>query len=132
MNKFKIIIILFIAFLTSGCSKAYIVMKSVPLTPANAEYQEHRFTAGERIYYAVVKSNDFKDDVVRVQIMKKNPKISTLGYSIVWAKDIPIDNTERYFTDYITISKGGLYLMRVFELRRTDKALAAYDFWVSE
>lgn len=132
MNRLKIIAVLLLAILTSGCSKAYITMKSVPLTPANAEYQEHRFPAGHRVYYGVIKSKDFKDDVVRVQIMKKDEKLSTMGYSIVWAKDIPIDPTERYFTDYFTLPKRGLYLMRVFELRRTDKALAAYDFWITE
>ena len=118
--------------LTSGCTKAFILMKSAPITPQNAENYEQRFKTGQRIYYAIIKQKDFKDDVIRVQIMKKNDKIETLGYSIVWAKDIEIDPSKRYYSNYFTISKGGLYLMRIFELRRTDKALAAYDFWVSE
>ena len=130
MNKLKIIFILFIALLTSGCSKAFILMKSEPLTPLNAKNYEQRFSVGQRIYYAVINPKNFKDDVIRVQIMKKNTKVETLGYSIVWAKDIEIDPSEKYFTDYFTITQGGLYLMRIFELRRTDKAIAAYDFWV--
>jgi len=132
MNKLKIILILLMVMLTSGCTKAFILMKSVPITPQNAENYEQRFKTGQRIYYAIIKQKDFKDDVIRVQIMKKNDKIETLGYSIVWAKDIEIDPSKRYYSNYFTISKGGLYLMRIFELRRTDKALAAYDFWVSE
>lgn len=117
--------------LMCGCSKAFILMKSEPLTPQNADSFEQRFTTGQRIYYALIMPKDFKDDVIRVQIMKKNTSVETMGYSIVWAKDIEIDSSSRYFTDYFTVTKSGLYLMRIFELRRTDKAIAAYDFWVN-
>jgi len=132
MNKLKIIFILLTVMFTSGCSKAFILMKSEPLTPLNAQYFEQRFTKGQRIYYAIINPKDFKDDVLRVQILKTNTKVDTQGYSIVWAKDVEIDPSARYFTDYFTITQSGLYLMRIFELRRTDKALTAYDFWVSE
>lgn len=97
-------------------------MKSVPLTSDNAQFYEQRFEKGQRIYYAIVKPDGFKDDAIKIEIIKKNTKVSNFGYSIAYADNLPIDNTKNYYRDFF---------FQVFELRRPDKCLARYDFWVN-
>ena len=106
-------------------------MKSVPLTSDNAQFYEQRFEKGQRIYYAIVKPDGFKDDAIKIEIIKKNTKVSNFGYSIAYADNLPIDNTKNYYRDYFVMNSSGLYFMQVFELRRPDKCLARYDFCVN-
>lgn len=129
------IIFLFFIFLTvlvsSGCgTKAFIVMKSEPLTPQNAQYGEMYFQKWQRIYYVVVSQNGFKDDAIKIEIVKVSDKVPTMGYSIQYAQDLPIDKTKQYYTNYFTLSSSGAYVMQVFELRRPDKCIARYNFRV--
>lgn len=124
-------VIIFSTVLLSGCSgKAFILMKSEPLTSDNAKYFEQSFQKGQRIYYAIVKPKGFKDDAIKIEIVKKNVKTPTLGYSMEYAQNLQIDKSKKYYTNYFTINSSGLFFMQVFELRRPDKCLARYDFWV--
>lgn len=129
----KLIALIFISsmFFLSGCGKkSFILMKSEPLTQENARYFEQKFQKGQRIYYAVIKPDGFKDDAIKIEIVKKNTSTPTLGYSMEYAQNIHIDNSKNYYTDYFTIHNSGLFFMQVFELRRPDKCIARYDFWV--
>ncbi len=132
MKRLFLTILTLSLFVLTGCSdKAFILMKSVPLTSDNAQFYEQRFEKGQRIYYAIVKPDGFKDDAIKIEIIKKNTKVSNFGYSIAYADNLPIDNTKNYYRDYFVMNSSGLYFMQVFELRRPDKCLARYDFWVN-
>lgn len=131
----KKIILSFIVFVitlvSSGCgTKAFIIMKSEPVTVKNAQYFEQYFQTNQRIYYALVAQEGFKDEAIKIEIVKVSDKVPTMGYSIQYAQDLPIDKTKKYYTNYFTLSTGGAYVMQVFELRRPDKCIARYSFRV--
>ncbi len=131
MKKFLLIIVVICSIFLTGCTeKPYIIMKSQPITVGNAKYFEQRFQKNERIYYCVVKPNGFKDEAIKIEIIKKSTKTPTLGYSMAYAQNIAIDKTKKYYTNYFTLPGSGLYFMQVFELRRPEKCIARYDFWV--
>ncbi len=131
MKKLLVIFLFLSSILLSGCSKRpFILMNSRPVTTQNAQYFEQRFQKGQRIYYAVIKPKGFKDDAIKIEIVKKSTKTPTYGYSMEYAQNLSIDKTKKYYTNYFTINNSGLYFMQVFELRRPDKCFARYDFWV--
>lgn len=132
MKKLILSFLIFtIALVSSGCgTKAFILMKSEPLTAQNAQQYEQYFEVGQRIYYAIVAPNGFKDSAVKIEIVKVSDKVPSMGYSIQYAQDLAIDNTKKYYTNYFTLSTGGAYVMQVFELRRPDKCIARYGFRV--
>lgn len=132
MKKFFILtLILFSAIFMTGCSDdAVIMLKSEPFNSQNYLEYEHRFKANQRIYYAVLSNKGFKDTALKIQVFSKNTKAPSLGYSYKYGINVPIDNTKKYYTDYIVMTGPGLYIMQVFELGRPDKCLARQDFWV--
>ncbi|MCR5260228.1 MAG: hypothetical protein K6C94_00135 [Candidatus Gastranaerophilales bacterium] len=132
MKKILLTFLIFtIALVSTGCgTKAFILMKSEPLTTKNARQYEQYFSVGQRIYYAVVAPKGFKDSAIKIEIVKVSDKVPTMGYSIQYAQDLAIDTTKKYYTNYFTLSTGGAYVMQVFELRRPDKCIARYDFRV--
>ena len=131
MKKFFLLIIFASCLLLTGCgNKSFILMKSEPFTAQNAQYTEQTFSQGERIYFAVVNPSGFKDDAVKIEIIEKNEKTGSMGYSIKYAKDRQIENSEKYFTDYFVLRSSGFFIMQVFELRRPDKCLARCYFRV--
>ena len=117
-------------FLTGCGKKPFILMKSTPLTAQTAKYFEQNFQRGQRVYYAIIKPSGFKDDAIKIQIIKKSDTVPTYGYSMEYAQDIAIDNSKKYYTSYFVPNNSGLFFMQVFELRRPDKCLARYDFRV--
>lgn len=134
MKKILLIFLLFLisTILFCGCSsnKPFILMKSQPVTADNAKYFEQNFKKGQRVYYAIVKPNGFNDDAIKIEIVKKNTSTPTLGYSMEYAQNLSIDKTKKYYTNYFVPNNSGLFFMQVFELRRPDKCIARYDFWV--
>lgn len=131
MRKIFVLLIFVSCFLLTGCgNKSFILMKSEPLTSENAQYFEQYFQKGQRIYYAIVKPDGFKDDAIKIEIVRKNDKSPSMGYSIQYAQDLPIDKSKDYYTNYFMLHTSGLFFMQVFELRRPDKCIARYDFRV--
>ncbi|MBQ2645539.1 hypothetical protein IJG14_08230 [bacterium] len=132
MKKFIYLFLLFIIVLvSSGCgTNTFIVLKSEPITEKNGQYYEQNFSKGQRIYYAIIKPKGFKDDAIKIEIVKKNDKVPTMGYSMQYAQNLAIDKSKKYYTNYFTISSSGFFFIQVFELRRPDKCLARYSFRV--
>lgn len=132
MKKFILILTIFaITLVSCGCgTKAFVLMKSEPLTQQNAQYYEQSFEKFQRIYYAVVAPHGFKDEAIKIEIVKVSDKVPSMGYSIQYAQNLAIDNTKKYYTNYFTLSSSGAYVMQVFELRRPDKCIARYGFRV--
>ena len=128
---FLLLLPILMTLMFSGCgNNSFIIMKSVPLTQQNAVDYEQNFEKYQRIYYAVVNPQGFKDDAIKIEIIKKSDKTDTYGLSMQYAQDLPIDNSKNYYTNYFTVSTAGLYFMQVLELRRPDKCLARYWFRV--
>ncbi len=131
MKKSLSFVIILLMFLLTGCGqKPFIIMKSEPVTAQNALYPEQTYHKGERIYFVLVNPKGFKDDALKIEIVKKNDKVPTMGYSIHYAKDVRINKDNEAYADYFVLHSSGWYFMQVFELRRPDKCLARYDFQV--
>lgn len=132
MRKILIIILFFSSVLLTGCGdeRAFILMKSEPLTASNAKYYEQTFLQNQRIYYAIVNPKGFKDNTIKIEIIKKNTKVNIGGLSIQYAQNLPINKDKKYYRNYFTISSSGQYFMQVFEIRKPQTCIARYDFRV--
>ena len=117
-------------FLLTGCSAPFILMKSVPFTAENANVYEQNFETGSRIYYAIVVPEKFRDDTLRVQVLKQDDKVPFLGYSMERAETVVVDRSKNYYTDYFVINADGYYIMQVFYIGNTVSPIARYDFRV--
>ena len=103
MKKFLFLVgILFSTIFMTGCSdNAVIMLKSEPFNSQNYMEYEHDFQANQRIYYAVMSPRGFKDTALKIEIFTKNTKAPSLGYSYKYGINVPIDNTKKYYTDYM-------------------------------
>lgn len=132
MKKFYALILLFCVLLLSGCDrrKPVIVLNSKVLTKENVNEMPRRFPAGKPLYYAVLTPKEFKDDVLRIQVMKKDEKTAYWGYSISYSVNALVDNSRQYCKGYFVPYEKGYFIMRAFEMRDLEKAAATIDFWV--
>lgn len=88
------------------------------------------FRAHERVYYTLLNPKGFRDDYIRVQIIKKEEKTDHWGYKIYWSKDFHIDASEKEFSSYFVIDEAGYYFMQIFSFDDFDRVVARNDFWI--
>lgn len=100
------------------------------ITPETVNYPQRVFRTGERINYLVLNPKGFKNDYIRVQIVKKEEKTPHWGYTVYWAKDYHIDTSDNYYINYIVLNEPGYYFMQVFSFDNFDKPIIRNDFWV--
>ncbi len=132
MKKILTILIVFVGLIVSGCDKdkPILVLNSKAITKDTVNFPVQEFRKNQRINYALIVPKGFKDSVVRIQIIKKNEKVPNWGFKIYQSEDVCVDSTKQFYIDYFTIPEKGYYIMRAFEIRNLDKALAIADFWV--
>ena len=115
--------------IASGCNKnkPFAILSREPI---REETQFERiFPENTRIYYAVVSPKGFKNNVLRVQIIKKDEKSEFWGYAYHRSEDYQIKNPY-YFTNYIVLSQSGQYFLRVFEKHNLNTPIVHEGFWV--
>lgn len=72
----------------------------------------------------------FRDEYIRVQIVKKEEKTNHWGYKIYWSKDYRIDTTQKEFMSYFVIDEPGYYFMQIFSFDDFDRVIVRNDFWI--
>ena len=133
--KNKLIILIFIIFFTgvlTSCKKnaPIIIFNSKPITAETILNNSREFKLGQRIYYIFITEKPIKDEVIRVQLSKKDEKTSIMGYKIVNSNDYRVYQDQvYYYTDYIVPSDRGLYLMQIFSLKNLNEPLAR-DYFI--
>lgn len=127
------VMLITLSLFCTGCDskKPFAVFSSEPVTSASVSKFEKVFAVNTRIYYAVVVPKGFKDNVIRVQLIKKDEKTEFWGYKPVRSQDFQIQNAH-YFLDYVVLSEKGYYFLRVFEKKNLDKPIIHTEFWVGE
>jgi len=126
-------VLIFSLIFLAGCSenKPFVVFSSDPITSSSSGKFEKIFKPEQRIYYAVAVPKGFKDNVIRIQIVKKDEKSEFWGYKQLRSQDYRIQNAH-YFIDYITLSQKGYYFFRAYERNNLTKPLVQDEFWIRE
>ena len=101
-----------------------------PIQKENVQNVGRNFRAGNRIYYMLINPKGFRDEYIRVQIVKKEQKTNQWGYKLYWTKDFHIDTTMKEFMSYFVIDEPGYYFMQIFSFDDFDRVIARNDFWV--
>lgn len=132
MRTSLISLILFLVLITPcyAKEKPVLVLNSQPITQETVNYPVQNFNVDQKINYALIVPKGFSDSVVRVQIVKKEEKVDSWGYSICMAKDLCVDKSQNFYIDYVTVGRPGCYIMSIYEIKDLDKPLARAVFWV--
>lgn len=101
-----------------------------PIQKDNIQNVGRFFRAGERVYYMILNPKGFRDDYIRIQIVKKEAKTYHWGYKIYWSKDYHIDHSQNEFMSYFVIDEPGYYFMQVFSFDDFNRVVARNDFWI--
>ena len=110
--------------------KALLLFNSQPITNQTINQAGRNFKAGEKVYYILLNDEGFKDDYIRVQIVKKEQKTNHWGYKVYWSKDYEIDTSLKYFKSYFVIDEPGYYFMQIFSFDDFDWPIIRNDFWI--
>ncbi len=113
-----------------GEKGALLFFSSQPIPVQNIKNVGRFFRAKEKVYYMLVNPKGFRDEYIRVQIVKKEEKTYHWGYKIYWSKDYHIDSSVDYFGSYFVIDEPGYYFMQIFSFDDFDRVIARNDFWI--
>lgn len=131
-NFFKMITIFVFALFLSGCtnSNTIVLFNNQPITTKTIENYRSTFDVGQKIHYVVLCKKGFKDDVLRIQVVKKDEKSEFWGYSTIMNREVEVKNPN-YYIDYFVIHNKGHYVMQVFHLKNLQTPITYGDFWVN-
>ena len=104
-------------FVLSGCSNdALLYFNSQPITKETVNYPSRNFAVGQKIHYVLILPKGFKNEYIRVQIVKKEDKTNHWGYKIYQSRDFHVDTTKNYFIITLCSEKRGIILCRFLVL----------------
>ena len=141
MNKFfKSLLIMFLltaCFFTGAFRWGNVGDKGVqlyfsiqPIQKNNINNVGRVFRAGDRVYYLLTSPRDFRDEYLRIQIIKKEQKTNQWGYKLYRSKDVHIERGQREFMSYFVINEPGYYFVQIFSFDDFDRVVARNDFWI--
>ncbi|OGI21094.1 MAG: hypothetical protein A2255_04440 [Candidatus Melainabacteria bacterium RIFOXYA2_FULL_32_9] len=136
MKKYIFLLLFFsITILFSGCNKnkALIFFSANPITieTFSMDKVETTFQEGQKIYFVLFNPKPFTSDILRIQVLKIDRKAPYYGFTIAHARDIEIDKTLNYATDYFCIHQEGYYILRIFSKDKLERPIAEADFEIS-
>lgn len=141
MNKvlkfFLVILFLSSCFLTCafrwgniGDKGVQLYFSSQPIQKNNINNVGRHFYAKSRVYFLLVNPKNFRDNYLRIQIVKKEQKTNHWGYKIYRSKDVHIENGQKEYMSYFVIDEPGYYFVQVFSFDDFDRVVARNDFWI--
>lgn len=133
MKKFLVIFVLIFSCLAfCGCdSKSpYLTFNSQPITQKTVYSAQKIFAPSQTIHYAILMPKGFKQEYLRLQIVKKPDNVPHGGLTIFMAKDIFIDKSKNFYIDKFVIHQPGCYMIRFFYGNRTEKPFVENILWV--
>lgn len=133
MKRILLIVCVFMLML-SGCDKdkAAIFLSSEPITPENYSIDKYRkaFNQEQRINFLLYTPKPLTSNIIRIQVLKLDNNGFASGYSIVHARDIEIDNSLNYVTDYFCLYRQGNFALRIFSRDNYETPIAEASFTV--
>jgi len=132
MKKAILIFFLFMLVIMPAQAKQKVVIATspVPISSSTVEIFRCNFEVGQRIFYGVSAAKSFQDTALKIQVIKKENNAPNGIYTMAYAKVVSIPTGEKFYTDYVILTTPGYYVLRVFELRDLEKAVASYGIWV--
>ncbi len=137
----KYFIVLFLCFTTVVMSgwrfhlkknRPLLLFNNRPITAQTINYTTRYFKTGQKIHFILIVPLGFKDDHIRVQLVKKEEKTQHWGYKVYWAQDYRVERGDKSFISYIVVPEKGYYFLQIFEFNDFDWPLVRNDFWVRE
>ena len=74
--------------------------------------------------------NGFKQEYLRMQIIKRAENIPQGGASIYMSKDLFVDKSKNFYIDKVVIGQEGTYVVRFFYGNKTEKPFIENILWV--
>lgn len=126
---FSYLIIFFGAFFLSGCGDENFIVFSTqnPKYGINKEFAGTTFQKGERVYYAIVAPKGFREDLIKINLVKKDTKSEFWGFSNSKNRTVSTGG-KNYYTDYFVLSESGFYIMQTFDMINLSKPIATGIF----
>ena len=132
MKKYLLLLLLIASLSFSGCNrdKALIFFSTKPITVETFTIDKvaTEFFEGEKIYFALFNPKPFTSNALRLQALKIDRKAPYYGYAMAHGRDIEIDQTLNYATDYFCIHQEGYYILRIFSMDKLKKPIAEAEF----
>ena len=131
--KNKIIVLLLLIFLLTGCTskKAGILFNKYPINEKTIYNSTSVLDVEKRIYYIIVLPKKVESRYIDIQVIKKDNDYARLGYDLIWTKTVRLKDEEiKYFTDYFVLHSKGYYMMKVYSKDKPTKMLTGAEFYV--
>ena len=124
-------IIFFLVFLC-GCDsqKPYLTFNSQPITKKTVYDAQKIFKPSQTIYYAILMPKGFKQEYIRMQLIKKPDNVVFGGANIYLSKELFVDNSKKFHIDKFVIHQPGTYVVRFFYGNKTESPFIENILWV--
>ena len=126
------LILIFCCVFLCGCdSKSpYLVFNSQPINKKTVYNAQKIFKPSQTIHYALLMPNGFKQEYMRMQIIKRAENIPQGGASIYMSKDLFVEKSKTFYIDKVVIGQEGTYVVRFFYGNKTEKPFIENILWV--
>ena len=126
------LILLFSCVFFCGCDskKPYLVFNSQPINQKTVYDAQKIFRPSQTIYYAILMPKGFKQEYLRMQIIKRADNIPQGGATIYMAKELFTDKSKNFYIDKFVISQPGTYVVRFFYGNKTEAPFLENILWV--
>ncbi len=132
----KYIVVLFLIIQVILCTSfarkesPFVILSSGTISVENIKYRERVFSVGQRVNYAIVAPDRFKDSAFRMQLSTQNEKTTNWGFEIIETNDIYTDKTQTVYRDYVVPRKTGHYILQFFYASNRRYPFAHVEFMV--
>ena len=125
---FSISLLCGFSFHKKNKEKPYVIFSASKINKDVLQDCKTLFEKGEVINYLVYVPEGFKDDFVRIQILKKDTKVDFAGYSVKYTQDREVVKNSKQFSGQITFYESGTYVIQVIDFSNPYEAAAAGAF----
>ncbi len=132
MKKLVLGFIIFASIFLYGCDKEkpILLTNSKPITTSTVQDPIYVFAPHQRIFYVIIVPKGFTDSVIRVQLVKRDEKLSNWGLQLYQSETINVDKGKKFYIGYTTLPEVGCYIIRAFEINNLEKEIARNILWV--
>ena len=133
INKIVLIFIIVFSFaFLTGCEdkKPYLLFNSKPISQRTVYDAQKIFKPSQTINYALLMPKGFKQEYLRMQIVKRAENIAQGGITIYMSKDLYIDTSKKFYIDKFVIRQEGCYVVRFFYGNNVSKPFVENVLWV--
>ncbi len=131
-----IFIFIFSAVFLCGCNendapkKKYLLFNSQPINQKTVYSAQKVFSSGQTINYVIIMPKGFKNEFLRMQIVKRADNIPQGGASIYMSENLYVDTSKKFYIDKFVIRQTGCFVVRFFYGNDLSKPFIENVLWV--